>query len=276
MTTALLLPVTFAFMALLFAATFAVARRLDNYGIVDIVWSYAFGVLAILYAVVGDGWETRRWIIAAMAVIWSVRLGTHLAIRVARHHPEEDVRYHALRERWKSNFGPEMFRFYQYQAISVPVLGLPFLLSAQNVQIGLSGLELAGALIWVLAIIGESAADAQLARFKSESRNRGQVCAVGLWRFSRHPNYFFEWLIWVGFAVFALSAPFGWLGLIAPVAILYLLLRKTGIPMTEEQSLQSKGDAYRRYQQTTSAFVPWFPRRAPTQINEQLSTNVTR
>jgi steroid 5-alpha reductase family enzyme len=90
------------------------------------------------------------------------------------------------------------------------------------------------------------------------------VCTRGLWRYSRHPNYFFEWLIWVSYAVFALSAPWGWIGLIAPASILYLLLRVTGIPLTEQQSIRSKGAAYLRYQQTTSAFVPWFPRQGPS------------
>ena len=124
----------------------------------------------------------------------------------------------------------------------------------------LHALELAGAALWLLALGGEALADAQLAAFKRDSANKGRVCAVGLWRFSRHPNYFFEWLIWVAFFVFALGSPRGWVAIIGPASILYLLLRVTGIPLTEEQALRSKGDAYRRYQQTTSAFIPWFPK----------------
>jgi steroid 5-alpha reductase family enzyme len=111
------------------------------------------------------------------------------------------------------------------------------------------------------AITGEALADAQLAAFKRDAANRGRVCEAGLWRYSRHPNYFFEWLIWVAYFVFAVGSPWGWVALIGPASILYLLLRVTGIPMTEEQSLRSRGDAYRRYQRTTSAFIPWLPKK---------------
>ena len=84
----------------------------------------------------------------------------------------------------------------------------------------------------------------------------------GLWRYSRHPNYFFQWLTWVAYALMALAAPWGWIGLLAPLLILYLIVFVTGIPPSEEQALKSRGDDYRRYQRETSAFVPWFPRRA--------------
>ncbi len=121
-------------------------------------------------------------------------------------------------------------------------------------------LEFAGAALWLIAISGEALADAQLAAFKRRASNKGRVCDAGLWRYSRHPNYFFEWLIWVAYFVFALGSPWGWVAIVGPASILYLLLRVTGIPMTEEQSIRSRGDAYRRYQQTTSAFIPWFPK----------------
>ena len=103
-------------------------------------------------------------------------------------------------------------------------------------------------------------------RFRADPANRGRFISTGVWEWSRHPNYFFEWLVWVGYAVFALGSPWGWLGLIAPALMLHFLLNVTGIPMTEELSLKSKGDAYREYQRTTSAFVPWFPKSstAPT------------
>jgi steroid 5-alpha reductase family enzyme len=126
----------------------------------------------------------------------------------------------------------------------------------------LSHLEYAGAVLWVFAFLGEVLADAQLARFKANPVNRGKVCDLGLWRFSRHPNYFFEWLIWVSYALFALASPHGYLGLISPALILFFLLKVTGIPATEAQALRSKGEAYRRYQQTTSVFIPWIPKRS--------------
>ena len=245
-----------------FAALYFVARWMNNYGIVDIAWSYAFGALAAFYALRGPGWPVRRALVAALAVMWSIRLGTHLFVRVMRHHPVEDGRYVQLRNDWAAHFATKMFGFFQMQAASVVLLGAAFLIACLNSTPALHPLEIAGAALWLIAISGEALADAQLAAFKRDPKNKGRVCDAGLWRYSRHPNYFFEWLIWVAYFVFALASPWGWVALVGPASILFLLLRVTGIPMTEEQSLRSRGDAYRRYQKTTSAFVPWFPKKA--------------
>jgi steroid 5-alpha reductase family enzyme len=244
-----------------FAAVFRLACRMDNYGIVDIAWSYAFAALAGFYALAGEGWGPRRVSIAALVVVWSLRLGTHLYRRVMSHHPEEDTRYQELRRSWAANFPSKMFWFFQSQAVSVVVLGLPFWLIMRNPAPAFHPLEIAGAALWLIAFSCEALADAQLAAFRRDPANRGRVCQRGLWRYSRHPNYFFEWLIWVAYFVIALASPWGWTAVIAPATMLYLLLCVTGVPMAEAQSLKSKGDAFRRYQETTSAFVPWFPRR---------------
>lgn len=263
MTVPLLIFAALAGLCAIFAVFYVLARRINNYGIVDIVWSYAFAALALFYAVAAPGWPVRRALIAAMAALWSLRLGTHLYRRVMGHHPVEDGRYVQLRKDWAANFAPKMFGFFQLQAASVVLLGLAFLIICLNPAPQLHALEFAGAALWLLALGGEALADAQLAAFKRDPTNKGRVCDAGLWRYSRHPNYFFEWLIWVAYFVFALASPWGWLAAIGPASILFLLLRVTGIPLTEEQSLRSKGEAYRRYQQTTSAFVPWFPRKLP-------------
>jgi steroid 5-alpha reductase family enzyme len=245
-----------AALCILFAFLYVVARRLDNFGIVDIAWSYSFVLLALIYAALGAGWPVRRALIAAMASVWGFRLGTHLLIRIARKHPEEDGRYRQLRKDWARSFQAKMAGFFQMQALSVVLLGYPFLAICCNGEPELRPLEWAGAALWLLAISGEALADAQLSWFKNDKANAGRVCDAGLWRYSRHPNYFFEWLIWVAYFVFACASPWGWPAILCPACILYLLLRVTGIPATEEQSLRSKGDAYRRYQERTSAFVP--------------------
>lgn len=255
-----LLAIALGALCVSFALLYLVARRIDNYGIVDIAWSYAFGFVAALNALLGPGWPVRRALIAAMAVAWSLRLGTHLYLRVMGHHPEEDGRYKQLRQDWAANFAAKMFGFFQMQAASVVLLGAAFLIACLNPSPALHALEIAGAVLWLVAISGEALADAQLAAFKRDAANKGRVCDAGLWRYSRHPNYFFEWLVWVAFFVFALGSPWGWVAIVGPASILWLLLRVTGIPMTEAQSLGSRGDAYRRYQRTTSAFVPWFPK----------------
>jgi steroid 5-alpha reductase family enzyme len=255
--------VALAVSSLLFGALYLLARRINNYGIVDIAWSYAFAALAIFYAILTPGWPPRRAVIAGLAACWSLRLGTHLYRRVMGHHPVEDGRYVQLRKDWARNFGPKMFGFFQLQALSVVLLGVAFLVPCLQRAPRFHVLEILGIILWAVALLGESLADRQLAAFKRDPTQKGRVCATGLWRYSRHPNYFFEWLVWVAYLVFALPAPHGWLAAIGPVSILFLVLRVSGIPLTEEQSLRSKGAAYRRYQQTTSAFVPWFPKRLP-------------
>ena len=246
-----------------FAVIYAIARRMDNYGIVDIAWSYAFGALAVFCALAAPGWAPRRWLIAGCVVVWSLRLGTHLYVRVMGHHPEEDGRYREMRRRWADGFARKMFVFYQQQAVSVVILGLPFFLITRNPAHGFHLLEIAGALLWLTALLGESIADTQLNAFKRNPANRGRVCDAGLWAVSRHPNYFFEWCVWVAYFVLACASPSGWTSLLCPAVMLYLLLRVTGIPMTEEQAVRTKGDAYRAYQRRVSAFVPWFPKKLP-------------
>ena len=255
-----LIVVALAGLCLVFAGLYWLARRIDNYGIVDIAWSYAFSAVAAYYALAAPGWPVRRALIAAMTMLWSLRLGTHLFRRVAGHHPVEDGRYVQLRRDWAANFAPKMFGFFQLQAVSVVLLGAALLVSSLNATPTIHPCEIAGVGLWLLALTGESLADRQLAAFKRDPANRGRVCDAGLWRYSRHPNYFFEWLVWVAFFVFALGSPWGWVAIIGPASILWLLLRVTGIPMNEEQNLRSRGDAYRRYQQSTSVFVP-LPRR---------------
>ncbi len=262
MSPAALLLIALAALGLAFAGLYGLARRLDNYGIVDVAWAYAFGALATFYALAGPGWPVRRALVATLAVLWSARLGTHLAGRVGRHHPVEDGRYRQLRQDWAGHFAAKMFWFFQLQAGSVVLLGAPFLLACLNPAPALHPLELAGTGLWLLAVSGEALADAQLAAFQRRPARAGRVCDTGLWRYSRHPNYFFEWLVWVAYFVFALASPWGPLAVLAPAVILHLLLRVTGLPLNEAQNLRQRGDAYRRYQRTTSAFVPWPPRSA--------------
>ncbi|WED63953.1 photosystem I reaction center subunit XII [Synoicihabitans lomoniglobus] len=244
-----------------FALAYLVARRIDNYGIVDFVWAYCFTGVAWFYALSGSGWSSRALVIAALASIWSIRLGSHLYRRVMGHHPQEDSRYGQLREDWQANFGPMMFGFFQLQAVSIVILSAPFLFPTRNAFPGFNLWEIIGTAVCFLALVGETVADGQLAAFRRNPNNEGQVCDVGLWRYSRHPNYFFEWCIWVGFCLFACGSAWGWLSVIAPAAILHLLLNVTGVPMAEASSLKSKGDAFRAYQRTTNAFFPGPPRR---------------
>jgi steroid 5-alpha reductase family enzyme len=247
---------------LLFTVTWLLSRRLDNYSFVDVTWSYSLAVIAPVYALCSEGSGARRVIALVMACLWSFRLGTYLLLRIASHHPHEDVRYQVLRAKWEGHLGSRFFAFFQAQALLIVLLSIPILLAFLNPTPRLSLWEILGAAVWLIGILGESVADAQMKRFKSDASNKGKVCNIGLWRYSRHPNYFFESVIWWGFWLFACGSPWGWVTVYAPLMILYFLLRVTGIPLTEKCSLESKGDAYRDYQRTTSAFIPWFPKQA--------------
>ncbi len=241
----------------LFLFTWWLSVSLDNYSFVDVTWSLAFAPVAVWLAFSGEGWLPRRYAIAALVSIWSLRLGIHLWRRVASHHPKEDVRYAVLREKWQANPPRAFFWFFMMQAALVWLLMQPVHLITQQTAAGFHILELLGLAVWGLALIGEGVADAQLARFKKSGQG---ICQQGLWHYSRHPNYFFQSLLWWGLFLMALPAPWGWTAIIAPVAMLHFLLNVTGIPLTEKLSVEKRGDAYREYQRTTSAFIPWLPR----------------
>lgn len=237
-----------------------VSVKLRNAGIVDIAWSGLFSLVALLYAVLGGGDPTRRIVAASLMIVWSVRLASHLWRRVVGHIEVEDGRYAELREKWGAAADRKMLAFFLFQGVTNVLLSLPILLASLNPAPALRGVEIAAIALWIVALSGEAIADAQLKRFKADPANRGKVCAEGLWRYSRHPNYFFEWLVWCSFFLFALGSPYGWISVYCPLLMLWFLYKVTGIPATEEQSIRSRGEAYRRYQRTTSPFIPWFPK----------------
>ncbi len=231
-----------------------------NAAVVDVGWAAGLGTLAAVYAYAGPGYPARKYAILAMAGLWSLRLASYLLFARVLGHPEEG-RYVQLRRDWKTYLPLRFFFFFQFQAFLDLLLSLPFLLACLNPHAPLHVFEKVGAGIWMLGMTGEALSDAQLDRFRKNPANKGKTCSTGLWSYSRHPNYFFEWTLWVGYGVFALGSPWGWLGLVAPGLILYFLLRLTGIPATEAQALRSRGEDYRNYQRTTSAFLPWFPKK---------------
>jgi steroid 5-alpha reductase family enzyme len=230
--------------------------RQHNFSYVDLGWSANFILLAVVYGCLGDGDPIRRALFCGMYGVWALRLTLHLATRILGE-PEEG-RYVQLRAEWgvRGQLNLKFFGFFQFQALLNILLGLPLLLVVTNTAPSLRGLEIVGWIIWAIALLGESVADAQLKKFKQDPNNRGKVCDIGLWGWSRHPNYFFEWMIWISYAVFALASPWGWLGLGLPVLMLHFLINVTGIKATEEQALRSKGEVYRQYQREVSAFIP--------------------
>ena len=247
--------------AIVMATLWALQRRTGDAGIVDVAWAAGVGILASWFAWIAEGAPERRWIIAILAGIWSLRLTAYLFQRVLR--MPEDGRYRELRDDWGDRADLNLFWFFQIQAFWSVLFAAPMFLAARNAE-PLGWLDVAGVLVWVAALSGEWVADRQLGGFRSDPRNKGAVCRDGLWRYTRHPNYFFEWIHWFSYVLIGWSGPMGWLTLSGPALMLLFLFKITGIPPTEKHALASRGQAYRDYQQVTSVFFPWPPKEKTT------------
>lgn len=241
------------------AALWLVYRRTDRADWVDAGWAGSLGLMAVLYGALGPGAGHRRLLVAVLGGAWGLRLALHLALRIAT--GPEDGRYTQLKAEWKTGLRRKFFLFFQFQALLAVFLSLPFLWPSLDSNPGIGLMAWMGVALAVVSIAGEALADTQLRRFKADPANGGRVCRAGLWNLSRHPNYFFEWLIWGSFTLLAWGSPWGWTSLLCPALMLHFLLRVTGIPTTEAQSLRSRGEAYARYQREVNAFVPWFPKK---------------
>lgn len=246
-------------LAVVMLVLWLVQRATRNAGIVDVAWSFGTGLLAVGFALAADGWPARRVLVAVLGGAWGLRLGFYLLRRVLGD-PEEDVRYRELRHEHGANIQLFLLGFFQLQALWAVLFALPMLVAARNATPGLGGPDALGVLIWIVAVGGEAVADRQLARFRRDPANRGRVCRSGLWRYSRHPNYFFEWVHWWSYVAIGMSGDLGWLTLLGPAVMLVFLLKITGIPLLERRMLESRGEAYREYQRTTSVFFPLPPR----------------
>jgi steroid 5-alpha reductase family enzyme len=249
-------------LAAIMSGAWAIQRRTGNSGWIDATWTFGVGAMSVLLAVIAAGSNDapiwRRVVVASLAALWSLRLGGHIARRTLK--AGDDPRYRKLIEEWGEAAPRRLFQFLQAQALVGAVLAVSVALAAYGPSAQLRVQDLVGVALFVIAVVGEAAADAQLARFQADPANRGKICDVGMWGRSRHPNYFFEWLIWVAVAVIAADATragaFGWLALLAP-AIMYLTLRyASGVPPLEARMLRSRGEAFRAYQARTPIFFP--------------------
>jgi len=235
------------------------AVRIANASHVDVAWAYGTAGLGVLYAVLGSGSTAHRLLVALLGVLWGGRLGTYLLVNRILGKPE-DGRYQELRRRWSPHANRAFLVFFQAQAGFAAVFSLPFLFVAMDGG-DMAPLAWVGAAGAVACVALEALSDRQLAAWRAAPANKGKTARSGLWGWSRHPNYFFEWLHWVSWAVIALGSPHGWIALVVPVFLLVLLFRVTGIPETEAQAVRSRGDDYRAYQREVSVFVPLPPRR---------------
>lgn len=247
-------------MAVVMVGLWVLQRRVRNASIAEVGWCMGLMLVVLWYTTQVDVGIERIILTAMLVVFYAGRLGRYILFsRVIG--KEEDPRYRRLREQWGASEPVNMFLYFQLQAVAVAVFSIPFLVVLWNPRPPTAVVELLGLLIWGVAIAGESRADRQLAYFRADPQNQGRVCREGLWRYSRHPNYFFEWLHWCSYVVMTMGAS-GWIfTLIGPIGMGWALLKLTGIPPAEAQALASRGEEYRDYQRTTNAFFPWSPKK---------------
>jgi len=255
-------------LSVLMAGAWIVQQRTGNSGWVDTIWTFSLGLVgagSALWPVAGAAPNARQWLVAALVATWSLRLGLHIAMRTAG--ITDDPRYAAFAKEWGVDSPRKMFVFLQNQGLGSIPLVFAIFVAARFPSDSLRPQDYLGVLILFVGIAGEALADAQLKSFRANPANKGRVCDIGLWRWSRHPNYFFEWFGWLAYPVIAipfdnpLYYPWGWATLLAPVFMYWILVHVTGIPPLEQQMLRSRGERYRDYQSRTSRFFPLPPQK---------------
>lgn len=232
--------------------------KTGNAGIVDGIWAFTLGGMAVIAALVGDAPDPMLYAVGIMGGVWGMRLGIHLWRR--NWGAREDFRYAEFRARWGKDANRNMFWFFQFQNVFTLLLaGTAFLPIAFADATAPAISYVFAAVLWITSVAGESIADAQMNAFRTNPINRGQVCRDGLWRYSRHPNYFFECLHWTAYVPLAIFAPYGWISIAAPVVMGLLITKMSGMPLLEKDLMKRKPD-YAEYARTTSPLIPWPPR----------------
>jgi steroid 5-alpha reductase family enzyme len=237
----------------------SVVRR--NANVVDALWGPSQIVVAVVSLIAGEDRTARSWVCAALVAVWGLRLALHLMMR--DHGRGEDWRYRRARSStrgfvWRSL--PEVFWF---QLVGGGlVVGLPMLAAVSDDQPDLGWLDAVGVVVWGAGLAIEAIADAQLRRFTSDATRRDGVLDSGLWRFSRHPNYFGEVVVWVGVALVGIAAG-AWWAVVSPVMVFVIITRISGVAVMDEHLRTTRGAAYEVYVRTTSAFVPLPKRPSP-------------
>ena len=252
-------------LSLTMAGAWLVQRRTGQSGWIDTIWSIASGVAgaALALANLDVVNPARAILVARLALAWGLRLGLYIGMRTWGR--GEDPRYADLARQWGATFPARLFWFLQIQAVCAFVLAACVYAAARNPAPFPGIVDGLGLLVFMAAIAGETIADRQLAAFRANPANKGRVCDVGLWGWSRHPNYFFEWLTWIAFALIALNPfgawPWGFVALLGPLQMYWLLAHASGVPPLEAHMLKSRGAAFADYQARVSVFFPAPPRK---------------
>ncbi len=255
-----------AVLAVIMAFAWAVAVVTGRSGFVDATWSLAVGIVGVAVALLPVGGDTglpgeRQWLAAGLCALWSLRLGGHILLRTLK--SGDDPRYAKLKADWGKDYLWSFFWFLQAQAVAAFVLDMAVFAAARSPAPGLSMFDGLGAVLALVALAGETIADRQMQQFRADPANQGGICDDGLWGWSRHPNYFFEWLGWLAFPLIAASGPLQFVAIAvwAPVQMYWLLLHVSGIPPLEAHLARSRGAAFADYCRRVNMFWPWPPSR---------------
>ena len=246
--------------ALMIIATWVLSLVIRDASVIDPVWGPAFVAVAVVAALDGSGAPARRWLLLALTAIWGLRLGVHLTRRKL-HEREEDRRYRAMREAHPDNFALWSLGWvYLVQGVLVVIVSLPLQVAAQRMP-GLSWAIAPGLAVYAIGLGFEAIGDEQLRRFKAEPQSTGRVMDRGLWRYTRHPNYFGDACIWWGLWLLVLPAGGTWWTVVGPIVMSVLLIRVSGKGLLE-RDISGRRPAYADYVERTSGFLPLPPRRA--------------
>jgi steroid 5-alpha reductase family enzyme len=237
---------------------FLLALVLKKNDIVDVAWGMGFIFIAILSLLLMPGWNFRRLLVSGFVIIWGLRLAIYIFLRNKGR--KEDFRY----ARWKKDWGSQWIirsylQVFILQGFFMLTIAYPLFLLAQNQADAITYLDIAGIIIWLTGFFFEAVGDAQMRRFKRDAANRGRIMDRGLWKYTRHPNYFGESAMWWGIFVITLNAPSGWAAIFSPLIITFLLLRVSGVPLLEKKYADNPD--YREYIRKTSAFLPMLPKK---------------
>lgn len=257
-----------AALSIIMGVAWLVQQRTGNSGWVDTIWTFGVGLVGVVGALAPiehGALQPRQILVAVFAAMWAGRLGLHIASRTAK--ITDDPRYAALIKKWGGDARQEMFWLLQKQAlVSIPLASAMFL-AAHHPGTGLTMRDAAAIVVMAIAIAGEAKADQQLRDFKADPSHKGGINDTGLWRWSRHPNYFFETFGWLTYPLLAIDLsgtyPWGWLALIGPACMYWLLVYVSGIPPLEQHMLRTRGEKFGAYQRRTNAFFLGPPRKAP-------------
>jgi steroid 5-alpha reductase family enzyme len=246
----------FFYLVIQMTLVWGIANLIRNHSIIDVFWPLGLAASGLIYFY-PHLLTARGMIISSLITLWGLRLASYIYFSRI-HKGIVDKRYVALSNGWKTSKSLGYFLHFQFQGLLIFLMSFVFLFAVKNSSSHLNGIDMLGVLICLVGILGETVADFQLQHFKKHSK--GKVCNIGLWAYSRHPNYFFDWLTWCGFSLFALSSTYGWIGLSSP-ALLYIIMNYITGPMTEKGSLASRGQDYLTYQRSTSMFFVWFQKK---------------